>query len=259
MAIGLNFQAVTTGVVVALLCTGAAGGAPPRGAACPSVEIVTAANTGSARADTARERAARHLMEIAELDLAIGRVDDGCRMLVVVATTFSDTESGHTARRELGSARGVEGIGAVGSSDVTNGVVSRWREVVVRATGAQDELREAVGDRVFFAQGSADIGGRAAEALNAQAGWLAHKIEFDVVIEGHADDGLSDSEAQALASARAESVRRAFLTRGLPPERISVLSLGSTEPIAACGDAACASQNRRAVTRLVPVSVGSGR
>lgn len=259
MAIRYIYNLAAAGLVLGLLRAVAVAGEPPGELPCPSVDIGAVASAGSAQGDSIRERAARRLIDVARLDLVIGRVDDGCRMLLVVATTFADTESGRTVRRELGSANVGGSTAAPGLRDVGGAALSKWQEVVIRATAAQDELREAVGDRVFFGQGSAEIGARAAEAVNAQAGWLALKGEFDVVIEGHADDGLSETATQALAAARAEAVRRAFVLGGLPPERISVLALGGSEPIAACEDAACAAQNRRAVTRLVPVSVGSGR
>lgn len=245
--------------VCLLCCSGAAGaGAPERGDRCPALDGGSVPAQAPNGAPASRERAAQHLRDVARLDIAIGRVEDGCRMLAVVATTFADTESGRRAIEDLAEDNRKSGSDeAVGGGRSAG--VSGWRDVVVRATGAQDELREAVGDRVFFAEGSAEIGTRAADALNAQAGWLAHNPGLDVVVEGHADDGLSEAAAQALAVARAEAVRRVFVGRGLAPERISVLALGSAEPISACADPSCAAQNRRVVTRLVPAVVGSGR
>lgn len=239
---------------------------PAPGRECPTPVGDAAAAGDRAVGMAAGERAARHLLEQARRDIHTGRKAEGCELLVVVATVFATTESGRVAASELGqlpTSNVASGRSGADGQLAGDNAAARWREIVVRATGAQDELREAVGDRVFFGPGSAEIGGRAADALNRQAGWLAVHPVFDVVVEGHADDGLPADGALQLALERAEAVRRSLIEQGLPPERIGVLSLGSSEPVAACDDPQCLAQNRRAVTRLVPagrvVAAGEGR
>lgn len=234
------------------------------GRACASVGLPAVASAaGEAKADDTHERAAQHLLAQARLDIAIGRIEDGCRLLGVVAATFAGTLASGAALRELGSAPGdaaaslsavSEQAGGSAAAALGTAPMAGWREIVVRATGAQDELRDAVGDRIFFAAGSAQIGARAADALAAQAGWLAKHGGFDVVIEGHADDGLGAEATDALARERAEAVRRVLIENGLVATRVGVLALGSADPIAPCSEPQCLVQNRRVVTRLVPAA-----
>lgn len=245
--------AVLVGFGLNFIATGVQAAEPAQ--AC---EAELAIQAGPARPGGAEEeRAAEHLFNFARLELAIGRTAEGCRMLALVASTFGGTAGGQAAVRALAGA----GHGASRTERPAAGSASaalEWRETIVRATAAQDELRADVGDRVFFSAGSAELGSRGMEALNAQAGWLELHSHYDIVIEGHADDGGDDAQAAALGQARAVVVRQALVARGVDGDRISVLSLGTSEAIATCSEAECAAQNRRAVTRLVP-SVGVRR
>jgi peptidoglycan-associated lipoprotein len=120
-----------------------------------------------------------------------------------------------------------------------------------------EELRLEAGDRVFFADGSADIGTRARSAIEAQAEWLKRRPQVRVTIEGHADDSGQRVQMQALSLQRAEAVKARLIEFGVPAERIQTIGIGRDNPVAACAEALCTSQNRRAVTVLTAVS-GSG-
>lgn len=117
----------------------------------------------------------------------------------------------------------------------------------------QEHLRSAAGDRIFFRQGSAEIGTRAAAALAAQAAWLIANPRTRVLIEGHADEPLSAEEARALGQQRAHAVQRRLVAEGVAPERIAVTSYGAERHVAVCPEPECAAQNRRALTRVLTV------
>ena len=127
-----------------------------------------------------------------------------------------------------------------------------WRTTVRPATGfqrtAQEMLRDAAGDLVFFSEGSADLGGRARKALAAQAEWLKQNPALPVLVEGHADDSGAPAELKALSAARAAAVRDRLIEEGVAPERIRTDSFGIDRRVAQCADLTCASQNRRAAT-----------
>jgi outer membrane protein OmpA-like peptidoglycan-associated protein len=114
------------------------------------------------------------------------------------------------------------------------------------SAGSPGDFQTLVGDRVFFSEGSAELGARARKALAAQAAWLTHHPGVRVTVEGHADDPGGDDVA--LSQHRAEAVRQRLVESGIAPERIRTVAYGRRHLIAACADPECGPQNRRAVT-----------
>ncbi len=112
--------------------------------------------------------------------------------------------------------------------------------------GIPGDFQALVGDRVFFSEGSAELGARARKALAAQAAWLTRHPGVRVTVEGHADDPGGDDVA--LSEHRAEAVRQRLIEFGIAPERIRTVAYGRRHLIAACADPQCGPQNRRAVT-----------
>jgi outer membrane protein OmpA-like peptidoglycan-associated protein len=127
-----------------------------------------------------------------------------------------------------------------------------WRTSVRPAVGfkrtAQEILRDAAGDLVFFSESSVELGARARKALAAQAEWLKQNPALPVVIEGHADDAGTPAELKVLSAARAAAVRDRLIEEGVAPERIRTQPFGADRRVALCADLSCASQNRRALT-----------
>lgn len=119
------------------------------------------------------------------------------------------------------------------------------------ADGVEEAFISKAGDRVFFAAGSAELGQRARVVLAAQARWLASHLEFNAVIEGHADDGaMPKDQLIALSGQRAMAVRDRLIAEGIAAERLGIAGAGRTQPVADCGSPDCAAQNRRVVTVL---------
>jgi peptidoglycan-associated lipoprotein len=114
--------------------------------------------------------------------------------------------------------------------------------------GSPAEFQSQVGDRVFFSEGSADLGARARAALEAQAAWLIRHPALTVTIEGHADDAGAAAHNLEVSRRRAEAVRRRLIEMGVAPERISTVGYGRDRLIAECTAPACTAQNRRVVT-----------
>jgi peptidoglycan-associated lipoprotein len=107
-----------------------------------------------------------------------------------------------------------------------------------------------VGDRVFFAENSATIGGRARAILEAQGRWLKAAKGLDVTIIGRSADGLDKDASAALSMARAKAVEAKLIEAGVPPERIKIEARGSADPVATCDSAMCRAQNRHAESLL---------
>jgi outer membrane protein OmpA-like peptidoglycan-associated protein len=123
---------------------------------------------------------------------------------------------------------------------------------------ANEDFRQQAGDRVFFLDGSTDLGARAKIALEAQATWLIRHPDVQVVIEGHADDQGSRDLNKQLAEKRADVVRLRLNDLGVPAARMRITGLGRNEPVADCPDSSCKAQNRRAVSVIVNVPSSLG-
>jgi peptidoglycan-associated lipoprotein len=110
------------------------------------------------------------------------------------------------------------------------------------------EFQTQVGDRVFFSDGSADLGTKARAALAAQAAWLLQRPTLRVTIEGHADDAGVAALNHEVSLRRAEAVRKRLIEMGVATDRIRIVSFGRDRLIAECTASACMAQNRRVVT-----------
>ena len=122
----------------------------------------------------------------------------------------------------------------------------------VLEAGIGRDFRASVGDRVFFADQSAELSLRARVAIEAQAQWLKRKPALTVVVEGHADDSGTSDDNMHLSRQRAEAVRGRLIELGIVAERIRVVAFGRNQTVADCGGILCAAQNRRAVTVVRP-------
>jgi peptidoglycan-associated lipoprotein len=107
-----------------------------------------------------------------------------------------------------------------------------------------------VGDRVFFAENSATIGGRARSMIENQARWLKVHADVNIVVIGRADDGVSNDAAVTLSRQRAEVVRDRLVSAGLASERIEIKAAGDADRLALCGSALCQAQNRNAEIQI---------
>jgi peptidoglycan-associated lipoprotein len=101
-----------------------------------------------------------------------------------------------------------------------------------------------VGDRVFFAENSATIGGRARGIIESQAKWLKARPDLTVTIIGRADDGGDRAAALALSEQRANAVRDRLVAAGLGQERIEIRAVGDQERLALCRSPLCQAENR---------------
>jgi peptidoglycan-associated lipoprotein len=104
----------------------------------------------------------------------------------------------------------------------------------------------SVGDRVFFAENSATLGGRARSIIGNQARWLKVRPNLKVTVIGRADDGGDRNAAETLSRARAEAVRDRLIEAGLDPARIEIRPTGDDDHLALCTTALCRAENRNA-------------
>lgn len=111
-------------------------------------------------------------------------------------------------------------------------------------------FQQAVGDRVLFAVDQSALSRSSQITLDGQAEWLRANPEYEVLIEGHADERGTRQYNLALGARRANSVEEYLVSKGVSPERLRPVSYGKERPVEICSEESCYAQNRRAVTVL---------
>lgn len=103
-----------------------------------------------------------------------------------------------------------------------------------------------VGDRVFFAENSAALGGRARNIIEQQARWLSARPDLSIMVIGRADGEGNSKAVRDLSLQRAQAVRDRLVAAGLPQNRIEIKASGDQDLVAICDNALCRAQNRNA-------------
>ena len=111
-------------------------------------------------------------------------------------------------------------------------------------------FQQSVGDRVLFAVDQSTLTTEGRATLDAQATWLLTNPDYQAVIEGHADEQGTREYNLALGARRANAAQEYLISRGVPAQRLRVISYGKERPIEICSNEACYAKNRRAVTVL---------
>ena len=107
-----------------------------------------------------------------------------------------------------------------------------------------------VGDRVLFEVDQSTLTNAGQGVLTQQAAWFGENSEYTAIIEGHADEQGTREYNLALGARRADEARSYLVSKGVPANRLQVVSYGKERPIEVCSDEACYAKNRRAVTVL---------
>ena len=113
-----------------------------------------------------------------------------------------------------------------------------------------------IGDRILFEVDNSGLTALAKATLNSQADWLLLNSEYQVLIEGHADEQGTRDYNLALGARRAQIVKEYLISRGVDPNKISIVTYGKERPVENCSAEVCWSQNRRAVTIVNALSKG---
>ncbi len=197
--------------------------------------------------------------------LGSGNALEGRRRLEILVARFPDTKAADEARAQLSRLYAEPTRDIVRTNVRPGGDVAPPSSSVVAdvrpgsqagitearfAAAAEWDLRITAGDRVFFGDGSADLGSSARSVLGAQARWLKQNPEVLIILEGHAHEPGTEGSNADLALRRAQAVRGRLVDLGIDGARIAVEARGRLHPVALCAALDCAAQNRRVVTRL---------
>jgi peptidoglycan-associated lipoprotein len=173
------------------------------------------------------------------LDALSDRADEsGRRLLARVVSDYPGTIEAQRAKRALAALDR-------GESD-PDGRAAIKADEAERTAEYRHAFLVNVGDRVFFAENSAILGGRARSLIEHQARWLNSRPDLTVVVIGRADDEGDRDAARDLSLQRALAVRDRLVAAGLAQSRIEVQAAGNEDRIAVCNGPSCEAQNRNA-------------
>jgi len=165
---------------------------------------------------------------------AMSRMQSLARNPMVIALTLTLALAGCASKKNLPNSAGDLGLGANGSA----------------TPGSAQDFTVNVGDRIFFDTDSTSIRADAQQTLSRQAQWLAKYPNYQIIVEGHADERGTREYNLALGARRAAATKEYLASRGVPAGKMKTISYGKEKPVAVCDDISCWSQNRRAVTVL---------
>ena len=114
------------------------------------------------------------------------------------------------------------------------------------AQRVQTVLKQALTQRIFFDYDKDVLRDDARTVLDAKAAILEANPAVTLVITGHTDEQGTAEYNLALGQRRAAQVKRYLVSKGVQDGRLSVQSLGDSQPLATGTDAASYEQNRRA-------------
>ena len=229
----------------------------PRPAVTPLASPETDRDT--ARQEAANERIAAFLLSEAREELELGELRSARRRLEILVTRYATTTVSPRARRLLEQLALIDGVPIPPMPKDTGPVQSARAgdsgstSLASRAPGTsllEADFSASGGDRLFFADGSDEVGGRGRRVLREKATWLQRHPQIFVRVEGHSDDLGGEDVNGDIALRRAETVRDLLVEAGVSPTRLHIAAFGRENRVSPCPGSACAAQNRRAVLVL---------
>ncbi len=116
--------------------------------------------------------------------------------------------------------------------------------------GSVADFRQNVGDRIYFDTDQSTVNDAGRATLGRQAEWLKKYPNYQITIEGHADERGTREYNLALGERRATATRQYLVAQGVPAARLKTISYGKERPDVVGSDEGAWSRNRRAVTIL---------
>jgi peptidoglycan-associated lipoprotein len=121
---------------------------------------------------------------------------------------------------------------------------------------------QEVGDLVsiFFDLDQSSLRADARQALQKNYQTLKKHTDWEVLVEGHADERGTTEYNLGLGQRRAAAVRQYYISLGMSGSRIATLSYGKEKPMCEEHNEDCWAKNRRGVTKVrVPESAAPAK
>ncbi len=138
----------------------------------------------------------------------------------------------------------------VGCNNSQKHAASGQHPGILIVPGSDCDLCATVGDTVYFDFESARLRPDGQATLAKQADWLVKYPKAKITIAGDCDDRGTEEYNLALGFRRANADRDFLVARGVPSDRISVVSYGKERPIATGDNERAWARNRNAITSI---------
>lgn len=122
--------------------------------------------------------------------------------------------------------------------------------------GSFEDLKQNVGERVFFGYNQYNLTNEAQATLRRQAAWMAEYPESRIRLEGNCDERGTREYNLALGARRANAAKAYLVGLGVDASRITVISNGKERPVDTRSTPAAWAINRNSTTVLLS-TVGS--
>jgi peptidoglycan-associated lipoprotein len=110
------------------------------------------------------------------------------------------------------------------------------------------ELKQQVGDRIFFEFNKSGISTEAQATLERQAAFAKKYPQLTFTVEGNCDDRGTREYNLALGERRATADKNALVALGVDDSRLKTISYGKERPSVIGDNEAAWAQNRNAIT-----------
>ena len=162
-----------------------------------------------------------------------------CACIAIAAVVAGCTET------DVGAVDGSEGENAVSPVGIEDG----GNEYLYSEISAE-YFEAEVGNKVYFAVDQSAITEEIELTLDKQSRWLQDNPNYDVLVEGHADEQGTREYNLALGARRANSVRDYLIDSGIAGNRVRTVTYGKERPEELCSEEFCWSVNRRSASVL---------
>lgn len=116
--------------------------------------------------------------------------------------------------------------------------------------GSEQDFIMAVGRRVYFSSGSAELDDVTRETLDLQAAWLNNNPGWLIKLQGYADDPGGIGANLSISDKRANAVMNYLADKGVNPQRMWAKGYGKERQVRDCNNISCKALNRRVVVNL---------
>jgi peptidoglycan-associated lipoprotein len=136
---------------------------------------------------------------------------------------------------------------SVETSGVTDEPATGYTDI---KPGSEQDFIMAVGRRVYFASGSAELDDVTRETLDLQAAWLNNNPAWLIKLQGYADDPGGVGANISISDKRANAVMNYLADKGVNPQRMWAKGYGKERQVRDCNNISCKALNRRVVVNL---------